>query len=234
MVRRAEEGPYSQFLLDQVTSEGRFWVGLFGAKKMGAAQLMFVGLQVFTRASVAGLALGAAAPTNIELSLKLAGIQLSKESPYGSLAEYAAALVRDQLRRSEGEPQTYLEYWFEVHYPALDPAKAGLETLRAFQREQRTYSNALSQCAFHTFEGLAFGILQPNIVRTMFRGMYETPLEPQRYQAARDAGVGLPEHQEIVRFEEFQMDVLRDLAGFLSGLPDTVAALGLASLLPKG
>ena len=126
-------------------------------------------------------------------------------------------------------------FFMRSEYPQLFGATAlaaGLGNARAIEKI------ALQKIPFNSdmrlgwagslAEGIGFGILQPDRVRSMLDLDLRT-VDPEEWKAWRDAGLAIPERQDVMTFDERASDIIEGFDEFIRMFyPELAPELGIA------
>ena len=193
--------------------------GWFGKRRVRAGSLFMVELYLF----VTGAVLGRALRHRLDVLATMFSEPGGQKNAINFLLERAERRTQLYGRKLEC---TFFEFFLSTKSPALSPE----ENFLALQLNAKTIvplADASANAQVAVAEGVGFGARYPDLTETLYRRMYEQ-VDATTWKQAHDFGLGIPEQPDQMTLEEFEHEVLPEVAAFASEhYPELLEPLGL-------
>jgi hypothetical protein len=186
---------------------------------MGAP--MFIASLVFQTAAV----LGYTRP-NADRMAELLGLGREDESkPY---LDAFRTTLSSWLAKSSREPDTLHDVWNLAQFPEIDMRE--MRTMEMLAKGEVRLGVLLNHARAAATYGVGFGMIHSPRFEELWRRTFETPMPEADWNAARTAGLAIPERQEVYPLAKAQGDTLNQTAAYVRlHRPKLLEPLDLAS-----
>jgi hypothetical protein len=189
-----------------------------GGYQVRMSSAVFAELLAFQKGAI----LGRAKADKGKSLAKLVAQEGGEDSIYDYIMESAESL----LNKYGKEPDSFQDFWFKTRFPSLD--FTDYETLKALDKKKVRLSEILPICQVAATQGIGFGIINPELVKVMWRNTYETEIDPTIWEDARKHGLEIPEKQSYVPLKDMEEAVLSQVYEFAKATrPELIVELGL-------
>ncbi|MBI4505166.1 MAG: hypothetical protein HY691_06495 [Chloroflexi bacterium] len=185
----------------------------FGRRRIRFGRYLMVAEWLYT----SGAILGRSRREKLDILM----VMFSRSGAESSVASLAQQEAERRLTQYNGTPDSFFDFLLATEVPG---GKVAL--FRDFEKDMPIEA-AYPFGAMKVVEGVGFGARYPDLTEHLWRRSYEN-LDTARWQDARAHGLNIPEHPQIVRFEDREQALLLDVAGFASlHYAELVEPLGL-------